>query len=128
MFSPRTAKYVAALIREGDNFDYDQWLKMIREEEAQAKQILTAITPRDVVAARADHPINTSDSRDARPSLSPVLIRSYLKIPDSDSLFDIRHTGSPKPKIGIPKRRSAGVDHGPRSTRVQEKISKTYQI
>jgi hypothetical protein len=72
--SPRTAKYIEALTREGDNFDYDQWLKMIREEEAEGKQILTAITPRDVVAARADHPINTSNSRDARPSLSPVLI------------------------------------------------------
>ena len=27
MLSPRTAKYVAALIREGDNFDYHKWLK-----------------------------------------------------------------------------------------------------
>ena len=79
--SPRTAKYIEALTREGDNFDYDQWLKMIREEEAQAKQILTAITPRDVVAARADHPINTSDSRDARPSLSSVLISKPARNP-----------------------------------------------
>jgi len=79
--SARTAKYIEALTREGDNFDYDQWLKMIREEEAQAKQILTAATPRDVVAARADHPINTSDSRDARPSLSPVLISKLARNP-----------------------------------------------
>jgi hypothetical protein len=79
--SARTAKYIEALTREGDNFDYDQWLKMIREEEAQAKQILTAITPRDVVAARANHPINTSDSRDARPSLSPVLISKPARNP-----------------------------------------------
>ena len=79
--SPRTAKYIEALTREGDNFDFDQWLKMIREEEAQARQILTAITPPDVVAARADHPINTSDSRDARPSLSPVLISKPARNP-----------------------------------------------
>jgi hypothetical protein len=53
------------MIREGDNFDYGRWLKEVREEEAQAKQVPTAIIPRDVV---------TSDSRDARPSLGPALI------------------------------------------------------
>ena len=35
---PRTAKYVAALIREGDSFDYCKWLQRVREEEDQAKQ------------------------------------------------------------------------------------------
>lgn len=36
LMSARTAKYVEALIREGDNFDYDRWLKRLREEEAEA--------------------------------------------------------------------------------------------
>ena len=72
--SPRTAKYIEAMIREGDNFDYHKWLKMVREEYAQAKQAPTAITPRDVVAAQVDDPINTSDSRDARPTLGPAQI------------------------------------------------------
>ena len=35
--SPRTANYVAALIREGDRFDYCRWLQGVRAEEAQAK-------------------------------------------------------------------------------------------
>jgi hypothetical protein len=83
LLSPRTANYVAALIRQGDNFDYFKWLQKVREEEAEAKQILTAITPREVVAARADHPINTSDSRDARPSLSPVLISKPARNPSA---------------------------------------------
>ena len=39
LLSPRTAKYVAALIRQGDNFDYFKWLQTVREEEAQAKQV-----------------------------------------------------------------------------------------
>jgi hypothetical protein len=39
--SPRTAKYIEALVREGDSFDYDKWLKRVREEEAQAKQAPT---------------------------------------------------------------------------------------
>jgi hypothetical protein len=72
--SPRTAKYIEALIREGDNFDYFRWLKRTREEEAQATQVPTAITPRGVVAARVDNPINASDSRDTRPTLGPAPI------------------------------------------------------
>ena len=34
----RTADYVAALIREGDNLDYYRWLQEARAEETQAKQ------------------------------------------------------------------------------------------
>ena len=74
LMSPRTGKYIEALTRGGDNFDYDQWLKRVREEEAQATQVLTAITCREAVAAHADDPINTSDSRDARPRLGPAPI------------------------------------------------------
>ena len=37
LLSPRTANYVAALIRQGDNFDYFKWLQTVREEEGQAK-------------------------------------------------------------------------------------------
>ena len=33
LLSPRTANYVAALIRQGDNFDYFKWLQRVREEE-----------------------------------------------------------------------------------------------
>jgi hypothetical protein len=72
-WSRRTAKYIEALTREGDNFDYHQWLKSVREEEAQAKQVPIA-TPRAIVADRADSPINASDSRDATPRLGPALI------------------------------------------------------
>jgi hypothetical protein len=72
--SPRTLKYIEALVRESDYFDYDQWLKRVREEEAQATQVLTATTCREVVAAQVDDPIHTSDSRDTRPSLGPAPI------------------------------------------------------
>ena len=39
MLSPRTADYVSALIREGDNFDYAGWLQQVRAEEARAKRV-----------------------------------------------------------------------------------------
>ena len=74
LMSPRTAKYIEAMIREGDNFDYYKWLQKVRDEEAQAKQGATAITCRDVVAAQVDNPINRSDSRDTRPTLGPAPI------------------------------------------------------
>ena len=32
--SPRTLKYIEALNRDGDNFDFDAWLKRVRQEEA----------------------------------------------------------------------------------------------
>ena len=44
LLSPRTANYVAALIRQGDNFDYYKWLQRVREEEAEAKQAEAAFT------------------------------------------------------------------------------------
>jgi hypothetical protein len=73
LMSPRTTEYVQAMIRQGDGFDSNEWLKKVRQEEAQAKQAPTTI-PAQVIAAQADNPINTSDSRDARPSLGPALI------------------------------------------------------
>ena len=39
LMSPRTVKYVQAMIREGDNFDYEKWLRQVREEEAEAKEL-----------------------------------------------------------------------------------------
>jgi hypothetical protein len=36
--TPRTANYVAALIRDGDNFNYCKWLERVREKEARAKE------------------------------------------------------------------------------------------
>jgi hypothetical protein len=72
LMSPRTAKYVEAMVHEG--FDYYEWLKEIREEEAQAKQAPTAISPHNVVAARVDNPIKISVGRGVTPSLGPALI------------------------------------------------------
>jgi hypothetical protein len=37
MYSARTNSYVEAMIKEGDNFNYDAWLRRVRAEEATAK-------------------------------------------------------------------------------------------
>jgi hypothetical protein len=46
--TPRTANYVAALIRDGDNFNYCKWLQKVREEKAQAKEHPRAVFRRNV--------------------------------------------------------------------------------
>ena len=60
LMSPRTAKYVEAMIREGDNFDYHQWLERVREEEAEAKQAQARATSGEFAASG---PPSTPDSR-----------------------------------------------------------------
>jgi hypothetical protein len=65
LLSPRTANYVAALIRQGDNFDYFKWLQTVREEESQAKQIPATFTSGKIIAPEIDPPIGTTDCRSA---------------------------------------------------------------
>jgi hypothetical protein len=71
--SPRTAKYVEAMIREGDNFDYDRWLKEVREEEAQAEQASAVSTTGDLFAAQIGVPIKTFNEQHPRPNPAPPL-------------------------------------------------------
>jgi hypothetical protein len=54
LLSPRTADYIAALIREGDNFDYSKWLQSVRLEEARTK-----CTPSKLVDPEMDNQAGT---------------------------------------------------------------------
>jgi len=65
MFSPRTADYVASLIREGDNFDYGKWLERVREKEAQATSVRATYTLSDAGNAELGHPFDPPNSRGA---------------------------------------------------------------
>jgi hypothetical protein len=58
--SPRTVKYVGAMIREGDNFDYHQWLKMVRDEEAQATRVSATSASGEAAPVQIKSPIRTS--------------------------------------------------------------------
>jgi hypothetical protein len=70
--SPRTANYVAALIRQGDKFDYFKWLKRVREEEDQAKQISATFASGKIIAPELDPPIGTTDCRSASLNSGPA--------------------------------------------------------
>jgi hypothetical protein len=95
--SPRTAKYVEAMIRQGDSFDYDSWLEKVREEEAQAKQLSAAFGSGQAGAAgQIGNPVSKSANRDALPHsaralLSPgVLRRSTRKMSDKQPKARVR--------------------------------------
>jgi hypothetical protein len=55
MLTGRTAKYVEAMIREGDDFDYSRWLRRVQQEEARVKSavVSTSVQP---IALGPDHP------------------------------------------------------------------------
>ena len=54
LLSARTADYVAALIREGDSFDYCKWLQKIREREAQAARTFARSVPGETAATQCN--------------------------------------------------------------------------
>ena len=100
MFSPRTAKYVRAMIREGDNFDYCRWLGRVREEEAQAKQASAALSSDELVGPEIGNLTNTPGRLDAWANTEPAL-RAKLapfqgRVPDQ-----ITKPAGKVPKIGL---------------------------
>jgi hypothetical protein len=73
LLPPRTTKYVSALMREGDNFDYSGWLQGVREEEAQAKEAPATLTSGDTKSVEIDPPIRAPDCRSAWPGQAPMI-------------------------------------------------------
>jgi hypothetical protein len=63
--TPRTASYVAALVREGDRFDYNKWLQQVREKETQVKELQKTVAR--IVPPEIDTPASTFDRREAAP-------------------------------------------------------------
>lgn len=73
LLSPRTARYVDAMIHEGGDFDYRRWLQRVREEEAEAKQIPVVLSSSESPAFEIGDLTNTPDLRDVRAISVPVL-------------------------------------------------------
>jgi hypothetical protein len=100
LLSPRTANYVAALIRQGDKFDYYKWLQTVREEESQAKQIQATFTSGKIIAPEIDPPIGTTDCRDGWPNSGPAPMTRAAPLPRAiyRSHHDTRNK-SPKARL-----------------------------
>ncbi len=80
LLSPRTTSYVAALIREGDNFDYAEWLQEVRRSERGAKQALVACASDELVRREFGNRSNTPE-RPVWPHSGPVRITRTAPIP-----------------------------------------------
>jgi hypothetical protein len=69
MLTGRTAKYVEAMIREGDNFDYFKWLREVQQEEALLKSRAVQPSAQPIVTG-AHHPAkiaqNLNEVRDSQ--------------------------------------------------------------
>src|SRR2546430_5145287 len=61
MLTGRTAKYVEAMIREGDDFDYYRWLRGVQQEDARLKSVAVS-TPVQPIVPRPDHPAKTAQN------------------------------------------------------------------
>jgi hypothetical protein len=97
--SPRTAKYVVAMTREGDNFDYDKWLKRVCEEEAQAKQVEATGISGELAAAGTDKPMSTPDDHYARPNPTLRLIPKTIRVPSALRLHRQPKSQTPKARL-----------------------------
>ena len=74
LLSDRTRKYVEAMIRDGDNFDYFKWLRGVREEEAREKHISAVVPSAKPVAPETGHLPNTSDRRNGCINVAPAVM------------------------------------------------------
>jgi len=70
LLSPRNASYVAALIEDGDSFDYAKWLQGDREKERRAHETLAGVTPDEL--ARPGNQSNSPEHRDVWRGSGPI--------------------------------------------------------
>jgi hypothetical protein len=79
LMSPRTAKYLEAMIREGDSFNFDKWLERARQEEAEAKQAKSTGSPGDEAAADIEKPLSTPHQQ-TRPNSALQLMTNEIRL------------------------------------------------
>ena len=107
LMSPRTAKYVEALMREGDNFDCQKWLQQVREEEAQVKRAFSV--PGEHAATEIATPSSTSNFRNPVPNAGRAVV--LKAVPVSRPIWRLHREGTSKgPKRWLEKVRDAWDD------------------
>jgi hypothetical protein len=94
----RTAKYVEAMIRQGDNFDYFKWLQKVRDEEGQVKQIPAKFASGKIIAPEIDLPIGTADCRSASLNSGPAPMTRAAPLPKARSHNEPRNK-TPKARL-----------------------------
>jgi hypothetical protein len=83
IMSPRTAKYVKAMVRE--DFDYGKWLQRVRQEEAQAKLAEATGTPCELAPVAMSKSMSTPDGQDGRQKPPLRLLPKIIQVPRATS-------------------------------------------
>ena len=91
--TPRTANYVTALIREGDNFDYCRWLEQVRVEETPARELRKAKTEQ-IVSEEIGAAVGTCRGRETSPNVRPFNRRVPIPIGITHSRRKALHSSS----------------------------------
>jgi hypothetical protein len=100
MLPSRTAKYVEALIREGDSFDYRTWLQQVRYEEAEVKQTPAAFSSGEFVGPEIGNLTIAPDCRNAWASSGSAPQAKSATIPRAVYKSEYRASGeSPKDRL-----------------------------
>jgi hypothetical protein len=99
LMSPRTAKYVEAIIREGDKFDFYKWLKGVREEGGQAKQVSTTSDSREAAQGQSGNRPSTFDNPDAPLRAAPTSMGNLLPLPQPTRQSTLKLRGNPKARL-----------------------------
>jgi hypothetical protein len=81
MMSPRTIRYVEAMLREGEGFDYYQWLKGEHDEQIQAKQVPAASAGRQGGPGQLENRLSTFDSPHGSVYAVPTSMAAFLPLP-----------------------------------------------
>jgi hypothetical protein len=102
--SPRTASYVAALIEDGDDFDYAKWLQEVREKERRAHETLAGVTSDEFVRGEPGNQSNSPERRDVRPTSRPVPITRTAPIPIAIWRSHYHKTGEETPEAALTRR------------------------
>jgi hypothetical protein len=102
MLTGRTAKYVEAMIREGDDFDYFKWLRRAQEEEARVKSVASATSVQPIVA---------------EPNLPAKIAQNPSQFRDSKTADKQEHKSAVRRAIQAVGHRTKSVDKPKKSLR-----------
>jgi hypothetical protein len=91
------------MIREGDDFNYRDWLRRVREEEAQTKRSPTSFTLGEPFAPEIGDLTNSADGREASIKAKPALRTNSSPIPRVRRQLD-REAISRPPQTGLRQR------------------------
>jgi hypothetical protein len=88
LMSPRTVKYVEAMIREGENFDYCEWLKRTRDyEQGQTNLTSDATASPEAMLAQSGQRPSTLNGPDCSVHVAPMI---PLRRPEIQSIRKLR--------------------------------------